>query len=244
VPASVAMNYDVARSQVREQSLQLIAQETGGLTLPANAGVPAFLDRVLADHGNQYSLAYLSPHGGDSRFHKIKVKVNRKGVELRHREGYIDRPRDVRIGDLVAGALLLGSGENPHRLEMEVTSQTPAENDQIAVTISLRIPIDELHLVPAGEQQEAKLDLYVLSKDAKGTMAPMRNVAFTVVVPNARLAESKGMFYGATLPLSLPRGPHAVAVGIVEELAQRTSVVRTDLLVGGDAQPLPAAPKS
>ncbi len=77
----------------------------------------------MADEDNRYSLAYVSPHGGDSRFHRIKVKVNRKGVELRHREGYIDRPRDVRVGDLVAGALLLGSGENPHQLEMEMASQ-------------------------------------------------------------------------------------------------------------------------
>ena len=152
MPPGAALNYDVARSQVREQSLQLMAGETGGLALPPGAGVTSFMDRVLADEANRYSLAYVSPHGGDSRFHKIKVKVNRKGVELRHREGYIDRPRDVRVGDLVAGALLLGWSENPHRLEMEVVSQAPAENDEMAVTLR---PAHSHRRAPPGPRRRA-----------------------------------------------------------------------------------------
>jgi hypothetical protein len=232
VSASAALTYDVSRSQVREQSLQLMASETGGLALPSSGGVASFMDRVLADDANRYSLAYVSPHGGDSRFHKIKVKVNRKGVELRHREGYIDRPRNMRLGDLVAGALLLGWTENPHQLEMEVVSQAPAENDEMAVMLGLHIPIDQLRLVPAGEQHEAKLDLFILSKDAKGSFSPMRSVSFTVTLSPSQMAQSKGKFYGATLPLSLVKGPHAVAVGMVEPAAQRTSIVRTEIDVG------------
>ena len=241
VSANAALTYDLSRSQVREQSLQLMADETGGLTLPRSAGVASFMDRVLADEGNRYSLAYVSPHGGDSRYHKIKVKVNRKGVELRHREGYIDRPRDVRVGDLVAGALLLGWTENPHQLEMEVVSQAPGENGETAVTLGLHIPIDQLRLVPAGEQHEAKLDLFILSKDAKGTFSPMRSVSFTVTLSPAQMAQSKGRFYGANLPLSLVNGPHAIAVGMVEPAAQRTSIVRTEIEVG-EAAPA-SAPK-
>jgi hypothetical protein len=232
VSPSAALTYDVSRAQTREQSLRLMADETGGLSLPPNAGVGPFMDRVLADQENRYSLAYVSPHGGDSEFHRIKVKVNRKGVELRHREGYIDRPREVRVGDLVAGALLLGWTENPHRLEMEVASQTPGENDEVTVTLGIHIPIDELHLVPAGDNQEAKLDLYVLSKDAKGELAPLRSVSFTVSLSPAQMAQSKGKFYGATLPVPLTKGAHTVAVGILEPAAQRTSVVRTAVEVG------------
>jgi hypothetical protein len=48
------------------------------------------------------------------------------------------------------------------------------------------------------------------------------------------MAEAAGQFYGATLPLSLKRGSHAVAVGIVEPAAQRTSVVRMELEAGDD----------
>jgi VWFA-related protein len=232
IPTS-ALAYDMSRSQLREQSLQIMAADTGGLALPPNAGVGAFLDRVLADDASRYSLAYVSPHGGDSRFHKIKVKVNRKGVDLRHRAGYVDRPRSVGVGDLIAGALLLGSGENPHRMKMEVVSQAPAENDEVAVTFGLHIPIDELRLAPAGDNHEAKLDLFILSKDANGAFAPMRSVSFSVTLSPAEMAQSKGKYYGATLPLSLAKGRQAVAIGLVEPAVQRTSVLRTELDVGG-----------
>ena len=105
-PPAAVIAYEVSRSQLREQALQFMADDTGGLALGAEVAVPQFLDRVLADPERRYSLAYVSPHGGDARYHKIKVKVARKGLALRAREGYIDRPRQVRVGDLVAGALL------------------------------------------------------------------------------------------------------------------------------------------
>jgi VWFA-related protein len=233
--AAVIKTYDIARSQLFEASLQFMADETGGMALPPNGGVASFVDRMLSDHQNRYSLAYLSPHDGDSRFHKIKVKVNRKGVSLRHREGYIDRPRQVRIGDLVAGALLLGAGENPHHVEMELLSQEPAQNDEVAVAFALKIPLDQLHLTSAGDQHQTKLELYVLSKDGSGALAPMRYVEVTVSVPANRMAAAAGQFYGATLPLALKKGPQTVAIGIVEPAAQRTSVVRTEVEVGAGA---------
>jgi VWFA-related protein len=232
VSPTASLNYDVSRVQTREQSLRLMANETGGLALAPNAGIPAFLDRLFADQKNRYSLAYVSPHGGDSEFHRIKVKVNRKGVELRHRESYLDRPREIRVGDLVAGALILGWAENPHGLVMEVASQAPAENDEVTVMLGIHIPIDQLRLVAAGDNQESKLELYVLAKDAKGTLTPMRSVNFTVTLSPEQMAQAKGRFYGANLPVPLAKGPHTVAVGILEPAAQRTSVVKTAVEVG------------
>jgi VWFA-related protein len=225
-------NYESSRSQLLDRSLQQMASETGGLALPAQARIDGFVDRMLTDEQNRYSLAYVSPHGGDSRFHRIKVKIDRKGVRLRHREGYIDRPRQARVGDVVAGALILGAGENPHHIEMELQSQEPAESDEVRVSFTLRIPIDEIHLVGAGDKHEATLDLYVLSRDGSGAFAPMRYVALNVVIPSDRLEEAAGQFYGATLPVILKKGPQTVAVGVVEAAVQRTSVVRMELEAG------------
>jgi VWFA-related protein len=237
VPHNAAAAYDTSRSSLREESLQRMAEDTGGLALPPDAAVPPFLDRLLADAGSRYSLAYPSPHGGDSKYHKIKVKVARRGVDLRFREGYIDRPNDIRVADLVAAALLFGSGENPHRFEIGVVSQEPAENDRMTVTLKLRIPIEQLQLTPAGEQHETRLDLYLLSRDASGDLAPVKTVSFTAAVPAAAMGDVKGKFYGATVPLVLDKGKQAIAVGMVEPGAQRTSVSRAEIEVGGPGEP-------
>ena len=65
----------------------------------------------------------------------------------------------------------------------------------------------------------------------------MRSVSFTVTLSAEQLAQAKGKgkFYGANLPVPLKKGPHSIAVGIVEPAAQRTSVVKTELEVGGAA---------
>jgi VWFA-related protein len=232
VPGNAAAAYDSTRSQLREESLMRMTDDTGGLSLGPDAAVDRFLDKVFADEGSRYSIAYPSPHGGDSKYHRIKVKLARKDLELRFREGYIDRPRNVTPGDLVAGALLLGGGDNPHHFDLELVSQEPAPNDQMTVTMKLLIPIDELQLAAAGGQHESKLDLYVLSQGAKGAIAPMRTLSFTAALTPEQLAVAKGKLYGATLPLVLDKGPQTLAIGLVEPAAQRTSVARAELDVG------------
>jgi VWFA-related protein len=241
VAAIASIAYDDHHS--REESLRRMAEDTGGLAIGADANIDTFLDRVMADPASFYSLGYVSPHGGDSGYHRIKVKIARKGVELRHRTGYIDRARDVRIGDVIAGALLFGSGENPHRVELEVLSQSAAENGQVAVTIGVSLPMAEIQLAPIEGRHEAKLELYVQSRDSRGRFAPLRLVDLTVAVPNDQLAAAKGKLYGAHLPLVLSKGTQTIAVGIVEPAAQRTSVARAVVEVAA-APAAPAAPGS
>jgi len=229
VSAATSITYDGMQS--REDFLTDVAELTGGLAIGPDAQVKSFLDQVLADPTRFYSLGYVSPHGGDAKYHKIKVKVNRKGVELRHRDGYIDRTRDVRIGDVVAGALLFGSGENPHHLALEVVSQAPADKNLVEVTIGVRLPMDELQLVPVAGQHQAKLELYVQSRDGRGILAPLRVVDLTVAVPDEQMAAAKGKLYGAHVPVLLAKGAQTVAIGVVEPEAQRTSVARTVVVV-------------
>ena len=62
-----------------------MAVETGGQAiLGTNAVLPA-LDRVAEDLSTYYSLGYQPAHNGDGRYHKLVVKVLRKGVRVRNR---------------------------------------------------------------------------------------------------------------------------------------------------------------
>ena len=55
--------------------------------------------RAIDDSRVSYVLGYYSPRPeGDDRFRKIEVKVNRSGVDVRHRKGYLAlRPRRCAI---------------------------------------------------------------------------------------------------------------------------------------------------
>jgi hypothetical protein len=227
VTPGARISFDLSRARLRQESLRRMADDTGGRAVGPDETADGLLARVLADAGSVYSLGYASPHGGDAKYHRIKVKVARKGVELRHRAGYVDRGRDLRIGDLVAAALLFGEADNPHRLELQVLSQKPVENGRVEVTLELSLPMAELQLAPVDGRRETKLELYVQSRDATGAMTPLKIVDLAVVVPEDQLAIAKGKLWGAHLPLLLTTGPQSIAVGLVEPGAQRTSVART-----------------
>ena len=78
---------------VTQEPLRYLASETGGLFLGAN-DMRDSLGRVLADQAGFYLLGYVpsedtfKPGDDGPRFHKVKVKVKRSGVQVRSRKSF------------------------------------------------------------------------------------------------------------------------------------------------------------
>lgn len=74
-----------------QDSLSIIANETGGLAFVNTQNYQRGLAEIASDMNQQYwlcaSVPYSKKRGG---YHKVEVKVDRPGVKLRHRKGYID----------------------------------------------------------------------------------------------------------------------------------------------------------
>jgi Ca-activated chloride channel family protein len=65
---------------------------TGGRVFRPSASkdFPAIYDRILSELGSQYVLGFTSDRpGGDARYRRLKVVVNRPAVKVRHRAGYV-----------------------------------------------------------------------------------------------------------------------------------------------------------
>jgi VWFA-related protein len=76
-----------------------IADDTGGLAFYNRNDLDTAIMKSVADGAEYYALSYAPiDKNWDGRFRKIEVKVNRPGVELRYRKGYIasdpDRTRE------------------------------------------------------------------------------------------------------------------------------------------------------
>ena len=69
------------------EGLRGLALESGGRYFENQPLVPALME-ALEGERFYYVLGYPAPGGRVGKFHKIKVKVNRKGVTLSHRRGY------------------------------------------------------------------------------------------------------------------------------------------------------------
>jgi VWFA-related protein len=80
-----------AEMKLSQDSLQSLAEETGGFS-SVNANNPAgFFDRIVRANSTYYVLGYYPPsHPRDGRFHKIEVRMKRPGLKVSARKGYAD----------------------------------------------------------------------------------------------------------------------------------------------------------
>ncbi|PYT17658.1 MAG: hypothetical protein DMG59_06725 [Acidobacteria bacterium] len=71
-------------------AMQALAERTGGRAFYNTNDLRGAIRKALEDSEVTYTLAfYPASQTLDGKFHELKVKVDRKGVEVRHRKGYL-----------------------------------------------------------------------------------------------------------------------------------------------------------
>jgi VWFA-related protein len=76
--------------RVSQDSLRELAEETGGFAAVNQNDLGDAFARIVRDNSNYYVLAYYPPSDKrDGKFHRIEVKVNRPGLTVRARRGYM-----------------------------------------------------------------------------------------------------------------------------------------------------------
>jgi VWFA-related protein len=117
IPDSVATN---------QQVLYALASGTGGFTIFNTNDFLNGLEKVAKEMNEYYILGYVPPtQTHDGSYHKIRVRVDRGGVNIRSRNGYFD----VKSPDLLAG--------KPEGQVLEERAANPQPGD---IPVSLRVP--------------------------------------------------------------------------------------------------------
>jgi VWFA-related protein len=98
LPPSVPVPIDHRLLQSRLTSLRTLADATDGLAIINSNDLDAGLRRVTDDLSSYYLVGYYSTGRLDGKFHPISVRVNRPGVQVRARRGYLAlTPDEARI---------------------------------------------------------------------------------------------------------------------------------------------------
>ncbi len=223
-----------------QQSLQVLANATGGQVAVNNADMSKQIAKTVEDFDTFYSLGYAALHEGDGKYHKITVKVKRPGTTLRHREGYLDRPADERMADRSLSALLFDATSNPLDVGLSVRAQVKQPDGSYLVTVLVTVPLSRLALLPQGQVHEGTLSMWLAAKDADGqsiTQAPKQT--FPVRIPNEKLLTVLGQSAGYTYQLRMKTGPKKVAVCLRDEIGQADATTTATFTVGEDAGAAP-----
>ncbi len=89
IEAGVPVTADFAMLKHRQDTLHVLAENTDGFAVMNSNDLDAGLKRIANDLSSYYLLGYLSTNAKlDGKYHQIKVRVKRPGIDVRARKGY------------------------------------------------------------------------------------------------------------------------------------------------------------
>ena len=215
-----------------QSPLLFLANRTGGTAIYNTNDVGDGLTRVATDFGTYYSLGYLPSHNGDGRFHTIEVKVKRKGLRVRHRHGYRDKPMPARMADSTMSTLRYGFDRNPLGVALRLGGQTSHQRGNYVVDLVVTIPIGNVTLVPRTEFHEARVKLFVAAMDEEGGIAEVQEESVPIRIPLDEVERARQADFSYSMKLIMRPGGHRIAVGIRDEIGAETSFISEVVQVG------------
>ena len=154
-----------------EGSLYYLADETGGRPFFRGARQQA-LKKVVEDARSFYSIGFTPQWQADDRPRSITVEVLRKGHKVRTRRGFADLSRPTLMSFQVESAHQFDVPlPNAQPLSVELGEPEPAGIGKTHVPVTVRIPLDNLALLPTSQGLTANLELRIAASDDRGRRA-------------------------------------------------------------------------
>ncbi len=160
----VAANQDI---------LQSLAEETGGRAFLNTNDIQGAVRRAADDARLTYVLGYYpTTEVWDGRFHRIGVKVNRPGVEVRHRKGYFAVATQQQASSQRSAALQAAVASPIGASGLGLTLQIdPVEGRPSEYRLAVRVEPAGIALEQRGDELRGALDVIVAQIRADGADA-------------------------------------------------------------------------
>jgi VWFA-related protein len=203
-----------------EEVLHRFAHDTGGQALLLSTGINERLGEVWRGLTASYSLGYRPEHSGDGIYHSLSVRVQRPGVQVRHRDGYLDTSSADRVVDSVFAAAILGVIDNPLEVSVEATrSEHPTAKGAYPVPLLVRIPMDRLVLVPRESEHEGQVSVMAAVYGTDG-LSDVQTWSFPIEIANEQLMNILGQNAGFEIVVTVREGTQRIGIGVRDEVAK------------------------
>ncbi|MEM6793455.1 MAG: VWA domain-containing protein [Acidobacteriota bacterium] len=212
-----------ALRSVEREGLATLAGDTGGRTVFNQNDFTDSLIDISKDMGSYYSLAYVPRHGGDELSHRIEVKVEGRGLRVRHRQGYRDKDADTRMTERLQGALHLGWVENEWGVRLAMGTAETARG-RTRFPLHVRVPGSGLTFLPGAQGDTARIRVQVLTRPLSGNEPFSHLETFEMKKPG-RL----DLPVDFRVPVDLASGLHILAVAVRDMASQETAILSTNL---------------
>lgn len=183
------------------EALGQIAGLTGGRLVKDTNDVGQALGEIVEASRRYYVLAIEPVARAPGRFHRLKVRVRGRGVDVSHRAGYVE-PAPFATLDAqtrrMQAAEAIAKGITGGEIDVRVVA-VPYRDAQGRVTLPVVLEVDGDDLVRDGAGGDLPLEVYGYAFDERGSVVDLMAVTPTLTLTKvgARLRESGMQFHTA-----------------------------------------------
>jgi VWFA-related protein len=227
-----------------------LARETGGLTFPESNDIGASLSRIYDDSSSYYILGFRPPDAvferasnGSAIFRRVTVQVERDGVQVRSRSGFMGTPDEEALARPRHAELALESsldspfGGSAVDLRLRSSYLSARKNEWLAQT-ALWVDAHNLTLEGPANNRSGIIHLLVRAFSVNGAAMDGGIDQLLRVSLNEEgyeRAMKYGLVYSTSIPIAKP-GPYQVRAAILDQASGKIGTANEFLLI-----PKPAA---
>jgi VWFA-related protein len=214
------------------ESMQLMAQMTGGLSSTNTNNFGDAFKRIQSDLESYYSLGYRAGTERVDRQRYLQVRMKtRKDLRVRSRQTFVEKSVAAEMGDRVVANLLYRVKDNDLGIIARVGQPIPVEDGLYRVAVDIQIPMLALTLLPQGEDHSVGgFDVYVVVGDKENDMSDVAQKSHQIRVTKAQMSQLSGKFYTYTLELLIQRGLNKISLGVVDQISNTSGFTREQII--------------
>ncbi len=221
-----AVNF-IAR-QDRQNGLQILARETGGLALLNTNDFDKGLSRVYRAVSTYYSVGVNLSGLPVGKYQEVRVEVRRPGVTVAARRGFQPRPETELVAERARATM--GSDLSYNGIPVQIQTKPPTpDKKNFLVPVTVLVPATALTFVPEGDKSTAKAEYYIGSVDDKGRMSDVSRQESTFQLPAGQINANAMVRFEAQLQTR--KGNVRVVVNVRDAASGKMGTARANLRV-------------
>ncbi|HEX7809291.1 MAG TPA: hypothetical protein VF608_11215, partial [Thermoanaerobaculia bacterium] len=228
---AVSSNVSSAALSNTTESMQLIAQMTGGLASVNSNNFAGAFEKIHKDLDSYYSIGYRSGTERVDRQRYLQVKVKNKDYRVRSRQTFVEKSVFAEMSDRVVANLLYRGKDNDLAILARIGQPIPVDDGLFRIPIDVQIPMESLTLLQQGEGDHVGgFDVYVVVANKNNDMSDVARQQHQVRVASSDMPKIKGKFYTYTMELLVERGLNKISLGVVDQISNTTGFAREQII--------------
>jgi hypothetical protein len=182
---------------------------------------------------------------GLDRPHKVEVKLKKKekGVTVRARRSYLEKGVETKVREAVTSALFFPRDDNPLAAGLEVGKAVPADRENFAVPVVIRIPFSRLAMLPEGSKVRGRVVFYFVVIDSAGKQSDLSTQTVPIELDAKRFAEIGRKDYVYDVKLIMIPGGQKLSVAVRDDVTNQVSYLQKSVFVSAFSGEEPAPRK-